>query len=37
VEQFMRTACSENRRLIRVVAERIVSSDLMKLPLNDED
>lgn len=37
VDQFMKMACSNNRRLIRVIRERVLSLDLAKLPWSDED
>ena len=37
VEQFMKMACSKNRRLIRVIREKVFSLDMAKLPWSDED
>jgi hypothetical protein len=36
-EQFMKMACSTNRRLIRVVREKVFSLDMTKLPWSDDD
>jgi uncharacterized pyridoxamine 5'-phosphate oxidase family protein len=36
-EQFMKMACSKNRRLIRVVREKVFSLEMAKLPWSDED
>ena len=36
VEQFMRFACSENRKLIKVIPQRVISIDMRKLPWDAE-
>jgi hypothetical protein len=36
-EQFMKMACSTNRRLIRVIREKVFSLDMSKLPWSDDD
>jgi hypothetical protein len=37
VEQFMKMACSKNRRLIRVVREKVFSLEMAKLPWSDDE
>jgi uncharacterized pyridoxamine 5'-phosphate oxidase family protein len=37
VDQFMQMACSKNRRLIRVVREKVFSLDMAKLPWDNDN
>jgi uncharacterized pyridoxamine 5'-phosphate oxidase family protein len=37
IDQFMAMACSKNRRLIRVIREKVFSIDMSKLPWSDDD
>jgi uncharacterized pyridoxamine 5'-phosphate oxidase family protein len=37
VDQFMKMACTKNRRLIKVHRERVFSAEMAKLPFSDDD